>query len=372
MTTAQSNGGAGGGGGAGGLGNAGGASGGGQTPFGALKAAFVADAARKGAGDDASPGAGADMQSGSGAHSSLPKVRVTADPTSNSLFINASAPDYRLVERAIRQMDRMPVQVNIEATIAEVTLTQDLQYGVQFFVRNKSAALGLSGASGVPLQTPSAAGLNLLVGPAANPKLLLDALQSVTSVKILSSPSLVVLDRQPAVLQVGDQVPILTRTAQSVDTSTTAPIVNTVDYRDTGIILNVLPRVNANGIVSLDVEQEISAVTSTDAVTLTPTISQRRVRSSVAVANGQTVMLAGLISDKQSASRSGIPGLSSIRFLNEILTSHDNAMNRTEIIIFIRPRIITTPVDAQQVTEEFHDRLLSMRREVQPAVIRKY
>ncbi len=372
MTTAQSNGGAGGGGGAGGLGNAGGASGGGQTPFGALKAAFVADAARKGAGDDASPGAGGDMQSGSGAHSSLPKVRVTADPTSNSLFINASAPDYRLVERAIRQMDRMPVQVNIEATIAEVTLTQDLQYGVQFFVRNKSAALGLSGASGVPLQTPSAAGLNLLVGPAANPKLLLDALQSVTSVKILSSPSLVVLDRQPAVLQVGDQVPILTRTAQSVDTSTTAPIVNTVDYRDTGIILNVLPRVNANGIVSLDVEQEISAVTSTDDVTLTPTISQRRVRSSVAVANGQTVMLAGLISDKQSASRSGIPGLSSIRFLNDILTSHDNAVNRTEIIIFIRPRIITTPVDAQQVTEEFHDRLLSMRREVQPAVIRKY
>ena len=347
-----------------------GASGGAQAPFGALKAAFVAEGGKKGSEEDAAANGGSHL--GAGPRSSSPKVRVTADPTTNSLFINASASDYRLVERAVRQMDRPPVQVDIEATIAEVTLTKDLQYGVQFFVHNKSASLGLSGASGVPLQTPSMSGLNLLVGAASNPKLLLDALQSFTTVKILSSPSLVVLDRQPAVLQVGDQVPILTRTAQSVDTSATAPVVNTVDYKDTGIILNGLPRVNANGVVTLDVEQQISAVTSTDPASLTPTISQRRVRSSVAVTNGQTVMLAGLISDKQSSTRSGLPGLSSIKFLNDILTSHDNALNRTEIIIFIRPQIISTAADAQQVTEEFHDRLLSMRHEVRPAVIRKY
>ena len=343
------------------------ASGGAQSPFGALKTALNGDFGKqKGPGGDPDIVNAAFSRSGSGA----PKVRVTADVNSNSLLINANALDYKLVERAIRQMDRRPVQVDIEATIAEVTLTQDLQYGVQFFVHNQSASLGLSGASGVPLQPPSTSGLNLLVGAASNPKVLLDALQSFTTVKILSSPSLVVLDRQPAVLQVGDQVPILTRTAQSIDT-TNAPVVNNVDYKDTGIILNVLPRVNANGVVTLDVEQQISSVSSTDPTTLTPTISQRRVRSSVAVSNGQTVMLAGLISDKQSNSRSGFPYLSSIKFLGDILSSHDTALNRTEIIIFIKPTIISNAADAQQVTEEFHDRLVTMRREAESPNSRK-
>ena len=331
-----------------------------QSPFGALRAAINADAAkRSGAGGD---GLGGGPASG---------LRITADPNTNSLLIKASGPEYRIVERAIRQMDRAPTEIAIEATIAEVTLSQELQYGVQFFLQSGKFSLGLSGATGVPLQTMSSEGLNILAGSAANPKLLLDALQSFTTVKILSSPSLVVVDRQPATLEVGDQVPILTRTAQSVDTSTTAPVVNNVDYKDTGIILNVLPRVNANGMVSLDVEQQVSAVTSTDPTSLTPTISQRRVRSTVSVANGQTVMLAGLISDKQSQSRSGIPGLSSISFLKDILTSHDNALNRTEIIIFIRPEIITSPTDAQDVTEEFHNRLLSMRHDIRPAVTSK-
>ena len=310
---------------------------------------------------------GGDSDSGG----SRSKIRITADTTTNSLLINASGPDYKLIERAIRQMDRPPVQVDIEATIAEVTLTQDLQYGIQFYLHNTDVGAGLAGVAGLPTSSSIAQGLNLLLGNASSPKLLLQALSSITDVKILSSPNLVVLDRQPAVLQVGDQVPILTRTAQSVDTAL-SPTVNSVDYKDTGIILNVLPRVNANGVVTLDVEQQISAVVSTDATTLTPTISQRRVRSQIAVANGQTVMLAGLISEKQSNSRSGLPGLSSVRFLNDILTSHETARDRTEIIIFIRPQIIANSADAEQVTEEFHDRLTSMERVTPRPLVRKY
>ena len=134
-----------------------------------------------------------------------------------------------------------------------------------------------------------------------------------------------------------------------------------------GVILNVLPKVNANGIVTLDVEQVISAVTSTNATTLTPTFSQRRVHSSVAVSSGQTVMLAGLISDTRSTDRSGIPGLGSIK-LSERSSSprHDSALQRTEIIIFIKPRIIANAADAQSVTEEFHDRLQTMRSSEPP------
>ncbi len=324
--------------------------GGSSSPFGALKAAMVADAKPKPAGEDfgSSRGGG-----GNGA------VRVTADTGSNSLLINASAADYKAVEQAIRQLDRQPVQVEIEATIAEVTLTDQLQYGVQFFLQGQRT-LGLSGATNLTLPTFNAAGANLLLGGLSSPRVLLDALQSYTKVKVLSSPSLVVLDRQTAVLQVGDQVPILTQSAQSVQT-TGAPVVNSVDYKDTGVILNVLPKVNANGIVTLDVEQQVSAVVNASDPTLTPTISQRHVHSSIAVTNGQTVMLGGLISDTRSTDRSGLPGVSSIQFLNDLLSSHDSAVNRTEIIIFIRPRIITSAADAQAVTEEFHDRLLSMR-----------
>ena len=333
-----------------------------QSPFGVLKAAMTSGGASgKGSGDS-------DALHGGGGGSS--KVRVTADPASNSLLINANPGDYKLVERAIHEMDRQPVQVDIEATIAEVTLTDALQYGVQFFLQG-NRTLGLSGASNLQVSSLNTAGLNLLAGGLSNPRVLLSALQGYTTVKILSSPSLVVLDRQPAVLQVGDQVPILTRTAQSTDNSL-APVVNNVDYKDTGIILNVLPKVNSNGIVTLDVEQQISAVASSDPTSLTPTISQRRVRSSVAVANGQTVMLAGLISDTRSSDRSGIPGLGSIQFLNDILTSHDSAVKRTEIIIFIKPRIITNSADAEEVTEEFHDRLLSMQRPPAKPIVRRY
>ncbi len=341
-----------------------GSGGGAASPFGVLKAAMASGggSARASAADtDALRGGGG----GGGA-----KVRVTADPSSNSLLINASPADYKLIERAIRQMDRQPVQVDIEATIAEVTLTDQLQYGVQFFLQG-GRTLGLSGAQNLQVSSLNTAGLNLLAGGLSSPRVLVSALQGYTDVKILSSPSLVVLDRQPAVLQVGNQVPILTRTAQSTENAL-SPVVNNVDYKDTGIILNVLPKVNADGIVTLDIEQQISAVVSTDSATLTPTISQRRVRSSVAVANGQTVMLAGLISDTRSNDRSGIPGLGSIRFLNDLLTSHDSAVNRTEIIIFIKPQIISNSADAQQVTEEFHDRLLSMQRTPDRPLVRRY
>ncbi len=193
-------------------------------------------------------------------------------------------------------------------------------------------SLGLSGAQNLQISNLTTQGLNLLAGGLSSPRVFVSALQGYTNVKVLSSPSLVVLDRQPAVLQVGNQVPILTRTAQSTDNAH-SPVVNNVDYKDTGIILNVLPKVNANGVVTLDIEQQVSAVVSTDSTTLTPTISQRRVRSSVAVSNGQTVMLAGLISDTRQNDRSGIPGVGSISFLNELLTNHDSAVNRTEIIV---------------------------------------
>jgi general secretion pathway protein D len=175
-------------------------------------------------------------------------------------------------------------------------------------------------------------------------------------VKVLSNPSLVVIDNQPATLQVGDQVPISTGTATVLTTSNT--IVNTIDYRSTGIVLRIVPRINVNGNVRLDVEQEISNVSNNaNAQTLTPTLSERRVASSISVASGQTVLLAGLISEQAQGGRSGVPVLDQVPILGEAFSTTNNAKTRTELIIFIRPQIIRDSVDAHYVAEELRTKL---------------
>jgi general secretion pathway protein D len=179
----------------------------------------------------------------------------------------------------------------------------------------------------------------------------------VTSVKVLSNPSLVVINNQVATLQVGDSVPISTGSATVLTTSNT--VVNTIDYRNTGIILRVSPRISVNGNVRLDVEQEISNVPTNTSTTanLTPTVSERKVKSSILVANGQTVLLAGLISEQQNGTRNGIPGLDQIPGLGDAFGHQDNATTRTELIIFIRPQIIRNGSEAHIVAEELRSKL---------------
>ncbi len=292
----------------------------------------------------------------------LANVRITPDAVNNALVIYASPEHYRIIERTVQQLDQPQLQVAIDATIAEITLNDDLRYGVQFFLKGKD--VGLPNDSGSILNTAKDVvlsrvlpGFNFLVGTEAQPRVILDALHAVTDVKILSTPSVVVVDNQFASLQVGDQIPITTRTAQSVDVPT-APVVNNIDYRNTGVILKVAPRINANGNVLLDVEQEISAVANTTtADTLTPTISQRKVRSSIAVASGQTVLLGGLISERQDRGRKGIPGLDQIPGVGDLLSRSSGTMARTELIIFIRPQIIRNGIDASRVARELRGKM---------------
>jgi general secretion pathway protein D len=297
----------------------------------------------------------------------LPGVRITADVVNNTLLIYANQESYRIIERTLNQLDRPQLQVSIEATIAEISLNENLAYGVQFFL--KSADIGLGRDKGSLVFTPSTAasgsligrvlpGFNFLIGSEAEPRLILDALRGVTEVKVLSTPSLVVLDNQVATLQVGDQVPVTTGTA-TVLTGTT-PVVNSIDYRNTGVILRVVPRINFNGNVMLDVEQEISNV-GANADTLTPTVSQRKVKSSIVVASGQTVLLAGLISDRQDNSRSGIPLVDQIGEIGRALGKTIKNSQRTELIIFIRPQIIRDSLDATRVAEEMRSRLRNSR-----------
>ena len=289
------------------------------------------------------------------------KIRITADTTNNSVVVYANAQDYRPVERALMVLDRSPLQVAIEATVAEVTLNDSLNYGVQFFLQSQDVGLkpdkgSLINFSG-NLPLAAAPGFNFLLGSTVSPKVVLNVLQGVTDVRVLSSPSLVVLDNQPAVLQVGDTVPVTTASAVGVQTAG-APIVNQISYVDTGVILRVIPRVHSNAMVSLDVEQVVSSVNGNgSASSLTPTISQRKVKSMVSVANGQTVLLAGLISEQRINDGNGLPGIAGVPLIGGLLGNVGRSLQRTEVIIFIKPQIIRNPVDAQKVAEELRGRM---------------
>jgi general secretion pathway protein D len=314
----------------------------------------------------------------------LQGVRITADSVNNTLLINASQENYKIIERTLRQIDRPQLQVAIDATIAEVTLNDNLSYGVQAFLTSKNLGLGtdkgsilnsptgvapavVNGITGAFLQR-AIPGFNFLVGSEAQPTAILDALHTVTDLKVLSNPSLVVIDNQVATLVVGDQVPISTGSASVLNaaTATSNTVINSVDYRPTGIIVRVQPRVNANGNVRLDIEQEISNVvttttngtsTATSTPNLTPTVSQRKVKSSIVVATGQTVLLAGLVQEQVEKDRSGLPWLDDIPGAGILFTHSTKTTQRTELIIFIRPQIIRSGVDAASIAEELRSKL---------------
>jgi general secretion pathway protein D len=305
----------------------------------------------------------------------LEGVRITPDVVNNTLLIYADQENYRLIEDTLRQVDSPQLQVSIDATIAEVTLNDTLSYGVQSYLTSKN--LGLKPDQGSALNTTSTSapatvasaagtvtnaflnrafpGFNFLIGSESQPSMILDALHTVTDLKVLSNPSLVVIDNQVATLQVGDQVPVSTGSATVLTTNNT--VVNTIDYRNTGVILRVAPRVNVNGNVRLDIEQEISNVSPATAGSLTPTVAERKVKSSISVASGQTVLLAGLISETHQGTRNGIPGLDQIPNLGDIFSHNDRSTARTELIIFIRPQIIRDGTDAHYVAEELRSKL---------------
>ena len=201
-----------------------------------------------------------------------------------------------------------------------------------------------------------------MIGSKLTPHVIIHALQDYTTTKDLSNPSLVVVNNQVATLTVGNQIPVETGTANvlSATTAASSTVFNSVSYQNTGIILRIQPRINANGSVSLDIEQEISecANCSTTTPNLTPTINERRVKSSILVANGQTVLLAGLISETQNGERAGVPLLDQIPIIGEAFTpTNTRNLMRTELIIFIRPQVIRDGVDASVVAEELRSKL---------------
>jgi general secretion pathway protein D len=299
-------------------------------------------------------------------------VKVVASRSNNSLLIRATPEEYDRIEGTLARLDTAPWQVLIEATIAEVTLTDALRYGVQYFLEQGSFAANFTNLTGVASQllapNPLNPGFNFLFTPGSS-SIVIDALSQLTDVKVLSAPSVVVQDNSEATLNVGEEVPVQTAQQQSLQ-GDDSNILNQIEYRDTGVILQVRPRINSNQAVSLEIAQEVSRVNQQAASSadnaLTPTFTQRKITSRINVQSGQTVVLGGLIQDSEERSRSRIPLLGEIPVIGNLFGSTRNANIRTELIVFLTPRVIRNPEDARDVSEELRSRLRSLRQAEDP------
>jgi general secretion pathway protein D len=293
-------------------------------------------------------------------------LRVLPDDQNNAVLVYGTDREQGTMEAMLRKIDILPLQVRIDAVIAEVTLNDALQYGTQFFFKSG----GINGILNTATQTPvnaSASALNLnfpgffLGGSGAGgAPFAIQALQQVTTVHVLSSPELLVLDNQPARLQVGSVVPYLSQTSQSTITSN-APVVSSINYQQTGVIMEVTPRVNSGGLVTLDVMQDVSSV-ETGVITTpgvnSPTFDERNVTSRVVVQDGQTIGLAGLITDTASVGNGGIPWLKDVPLLGLLAGNQNNSRKRTELLILITPHVIHDQRDARTLTEDLREHMI--------------
>ncbi|MDQ0473536.1 type II secretion system secretin GspD [Labrys wisconsinensis] len=277
------------------------------------------------------------------------RIAIQADVATNSLVVTATPEQWRTIAAAISRLDVQPTQVLIEATIAEVQLNDTLRHGVRWYFETGNHSFNLSDL-GTGAVTPTYPGGSYVFSvPSA--RVVLSALEQVTDVEVVSSPALTVLDNQTATLKVGDQVPIATRSSRSV-TNPDAPVVNDIELKDTGVILSVTPRVNASGLVQLDISQEVSDVVATTTSDIdSPTIRQRKIDSTVAVGSGAEIVLGGLIGTRREKGDSGIPLLKDIPLLGNAFKSSASAIkNRSELLIILRPTVMGSGTDVAAVT----------------------
>ena len=267
-----------------------------------------------------------------------PSIRIVADKDTNSIIVNAPEAVRVRIQDVLTQIDHEPAQVFIEASILEVSLTNDFNMGVDWSAI--SPRLTGSSFSSTAVNSPTLAP-GLTINYAGNDiNVAVRALSSKSHVRILSAPKITTVENGTARLQVGDQVPIVTQTAQSTQTGT-APLVNSVDYRDTGVKLEVTPRITGSDRVALTVTQEVSSVAKTQTSGIdSPTIKQRLMQSQLIVPEGTVVALGGLISSSSTDGDAGVPGLKDVPVLGNLFKGRNLSTDRTELVVLLKVKII--------------------------------
>jgi general secretion pathway protein D len=332
---------------------------------------------------------------GAGAPGAAPKegVRIIPDEENNLLVVVAPPHEWNIISRILKDLDIMPRQVLNEVLVAEVRLTDELKYGIEFLIGGAPAAAATSTGTttggtttGVLVATPSttttttpapatipgvdvvsgaaamfttAGGFTFLAVDTANKlKGLINLLASQGKVNILASPHIMAANNQEAQIMIGEEVPILTSQSVPLISQATSFQTSTVQYRNTGIILSVKPQINAKGLVTLDISQEVSnAATTTTGVGGTPTFTVRQAKTQLITGDNQTVVLGGLIREDRTLTSAGIPGLRKLPFLGSLFGSEGVSKQKTELLVLITPHIITNLEEGARVTHDMKEKV---------------
>lgn len=292
-------------------------------------------------------------------------VSIVADAVNNSLLIRSSPRDYKILLDALKQLDIVPLQVLVEATIVEIRLVGSLRYGVQWQIFGRvsdykqdfslDGTIDDSTTSGINKAFP---GFNWAVITSPDKiRATLSALAADSLVKVLSSPSVMVLDNQTAQIQVGQEVPVVTTEQQG--TSADDRVLNQIEYRDTGVLLSVKPRVTPGGLVQMEIEQEVSTVDreASESGVNSPTFQTRNINSTVAVRSNRAVVLGGLIQDTRDNGQQGVPGVYRVPILGALFGETRKSADRRELVVILTPRVIASDQDVEAVTKEFRGKL---------------
>ena len=324
----------------------------------------------------ASPSTSATFQLPAGAGTTSSEVRVIADKDTNSLLILASPADYDVIEGALKKLDVVRRQVLVEVLLAEVTLDDNLKFGVDWFIRarnNTSGTLGvqflppngrlLAADNRVPIPGGFGAGLQLVNLTGGEVRAVLNALGTDGKTQVLASPQIMVLDNEKAEIKVGDRISVQTSAQSGVSTGT--GVISSFQYLETGILLAVTPRINSGGMVTLEVNQEVSAAvegTGGSAINPNPNVSTRNAKTSVVVASGDSIVLGGLIKENNQRTTTGLPLLSKIPVLGALFGNQSFVRNRTELVLVITPRIVNDTSQAREATNELRDKLPALEK----------
>ncbi len=305
-------------------------------------------------------------------------VMIIPDEVNNAIIVRANAMDWAKIKKTVETLDIVPRAVLIEVTVAEVTLTKDFQFGVQWFFRDVDVDSGvLSGASRQTTLTTDVAseaakaigtavvgGLGLgWVANVGDIAVLLQALSTKTKVNILSTPTLLATDNQEASITVGGREPIPTGTAIGA-AGTTDAVISSIQYEETGVILNVTPHINAGGLVRMDLEQTIRNVDNRNVTVgnnnTAPSFSERNIKTTLLAQDGSTVVIGGIIQNRATESLGGIPGLKDLPLIAPLFSSKNNGLNRIELIIAITPHVIDQRENGS--TREFLNRMRNLQK----------
>jgi general secretion pathway protein D len=253
----------------------------------------------------------------------------------------------------LTELDVPPRQVLIEATVAELTLRDELKYGLEWFLRNKmlKGDYAIKTLFGVPTTGPGF--VYQFISDSEKFNLAINALALDDKIKILSTPRLMVLDNQEATIQVGTDIPVITGEVTAGDVTQAQPsILRNIQYRNTGVILKVKPTINTEGLLTLNISQEVSEMGSNPPGINSPTILVRRVNTNVVAAQGETIVLGGLISESKGYTVSKVPILGDIPLLGSLFKTTSRDDKRSELIIFLKPTIVANIDQAIKITQE--------------------